>query len=668
MKAKRKLQIGIWVCCLFMVWANGGYAETDGDKTLSPYFHVENGDSSTDRFPLKGTDVKVNISGVLADVVVTQQYTNTGNRPINASYIFPASTRAAVHGMKMVIGENVIVAKIMERQSAQKKFDQAKQEGKSASLLKQQRPNVFSMDVANIMPNDTIDVELRYTELLVPVDGTYEFVYPTVVGPRYSSQPESSAPETDLWIKNPYLKEGTPDPTRFNISVNVSSGIPLKEINCQTHQTDISWENDKMAGVFLSQSDTYGGNRDFILDYRLAGRKIESGLMLYEGEEENFFLLMVEPPERVMPADIPSREYIFVVDVSGSMHGFPLNTSKKLLKNLIGNLKPTDKFNVVLFAGSSQVMAPSSLPATPENIRQAINVIERQRGGGGTELRAALKQGMSLPCDEGFSRTVLIITDGYIGAERNVFEMINNNLNHTNVFAFGIGSSVNRYLIEGMAKAGMGEPFIVTRPEEAEREASKFRNYVASPVLTDIRVKYSGFETYDIEPVSIPDLFAKRPVIVFGKWRGRAEGMIELSGTGGRGEYLKNFDVAETEPMEENSPIRYLWARSRISRLSDFNVDAYDSETKAEVTTLGLTYNLLTDYTSFIAVHEETRNHEGPAKDVKQPLPLPKNVSNLAVGVSCKTVPEPELGILLAFIALMMFIIWGRKKVVHNTN
>ena len=165
------------------------YAETGGNRTLSPYFLIDNGDPAVDRFPLKQTDVKVNISGVIADVSVKQTYANDGMRPISARYIFPASTRAAVHGMKMTIGNQVITAKIKEREVAQKQFDQAKTEGKSASLLKQQRPNVFSIDVANIMPSDTIDIELNYTELLVPTDGTYEFVYPTVVGPRYSNQP-----------------------------------------------------------------------------------------------------------------------------------------------------------------------------------------------------------------------------------------------------------------------------------------------------------------------------------------------------------------------------------------------------------------------------------------------------------------------------------------------
>jgi Ca-activated chloride channel family protein len=287
---------------------------------------------------------------------------------------------------------------------------------------------------------------------------------------------------------------------------------------------------------------------------------------------------MVQPPERFKTADIPPREYILVVDVSGSMNGFPLNTAKILLKNLIGNLRAVDRFNVILFAGGSRLMSPSSLPATRKNIREAIRVIDREQGGGGTELHAALQKALSLPKSEHFSRTTMVVTDGYISAEREVFDLIQDNLNRTNVFSFGIGSSVNRYLIEGMARTGQGEPFIVTKPQEAQREAERFRTYVSAPMLTSISVKYGGFETYDIEPRTIPDLFAERPVIVFGKWRGKAEGTIELAGRSGAGEYMQTIPVAETKPLKMNSALRYLWARTRICRLSDCSLGRRNRE------------------------------------------------------------------------------------------
>ncbi len=659
-----------WIVTIIVLTAMPILADTvEGeDRTLSPYFFIQGEGGNLDHFPLKHTRVTVNVTGVIADVIVNQIYENKGTEPINARYIFPASTRAAVHGMNMIIGDQVISAKIKEKKKAEETFTAAKKAGKSASLLQQQRPNVFSMNVANIMPGDRVDVELKFTELLVPTAGTYEFVYPTVVGPRYAGVPEKTASESDQWIKNPYLQEKQASPTKFHIEVNLSTGIPLKEVVCTTHQTDTTWEGDRMARVMLADTEHAGGNRDFILHYRLAGREIQSGLMLSEGKDENFFLLMVEPPERVMPEHLPPREYIFVVDVSGSMNGFPLNTAKKLLRDLIGNLNATDRFNLILFAGAAKVMAPVSVAATSANVKAAIQTLDRQNGGGGTELASALKKGLALPKSEGFSRTMVVVTDGYISAEKEAFALIRSNLNRTNVFAFGIGSSVNRYLIEGLAKAGLGEPFIVVDPHQAPEKAAQFRQYIAAPVLTGIQVAFEGFEAYAVEPAAIPDLFAQRPILLYGKWRGQPTGTVTLKGTNGSGAYEKTFQVAETEPGKANHALRYLWARKRISLLTDFNFQNGHSESQAEITSLGLTYNLLTPFTSFVAVHEVVRNPEAKSQDVKQPLPLPLHVSNLAVGGAMANVPEPEFYLIVLTLVGLLAVRYGyhysqKKKV-----
>ena len=638
------------------------YCEQAENKTLSPYFFVEEADSAGDKFPLKETNVSVTINGVIADIHVSQKYTNEGAQPINARYVFPGSTRASVHGLKMAIGERVVIAKIKERESAKQEFEQAKQEGKSASLLEQQRPNVFTMNVANIMPKDLVEVDLHYTELLVPTDGTYEFVYPTVVGPRYSNQPEAAASDTDMWVKSPYLKEGNVPPMKFDIAVALMAGIPLQELGCSSHKVDVQWDDQSTAKIALAPSGDFSGNRDFILRYRLVGKTIQSGVMLYRGERENFFLLMVQPPERVNPADIPPREYIFVLDVSGSMYGFPLDTAKVLIKDLIGHLREKDKFNVVLFSGASAAMAPSSIPATGENIGKAINLIEAQRGGGGTELAAALSRTFSIPKDEACSRSVVVITDGYIAAEKEAFDLIQKNLNRSNVFAFGIGSSVNRFLIEGVAKAGLGEPFVVTKPEEAHEAASRFRTYIQSPILTDIQLQYKGFDVYDVEPANVPDLFAQRPLIILGKWRGEWTGEVEVSGNGGEGKYSSTFDVSRTPPEEAHSSLSYLWARSRIARLSDFAAGTAAEENREEIISLGLKYNLLTKYTSFVAVLEEIRNTGPQATNVDQPLPLPLHVSNLAVGGTCSNAPEPDMTLLVPLTLMALAAVLFQRK------
>ncbi|PIE64380.1 MAG: trypsin [Desulfobacterales bacterium] len=662
---KKSLLLLCWLIAVLPASSGLAFEDSAQDRSLSPYFYIENKDSGVENFPLKSTAVQVDITGVIADVTVRQSYANMGGEVIHGKYIFPGSTRAAVHGMTMTIGEKVIHARVKEKEEARKTFAAAKKQGKNAALLEQQRPNVFSMNVANIMPGDTVIVELKYTELLVPTDGIYEFVYPAVVGPRYSSDAEGRDGRVENWVANPYLVEGSEPHTEFTISVNLSTGLKLWEVNCPTHDIIVAYQGESRATAKLKDPAQFGGDRDYVLQYRLAGKQISSGVILEKGEGENFFLLMAQPPDTVTPDILPPREYSFVIDVSGSMHGFPLDTAKKLVKDLLTGLRPTDVFNILFFAGDSRVMSPTPLPAVEENINQALQMLENADGGGGTELVSAMKRAMELPRKEGVSRTLVVVTDGYISAEKETFAQIQDNLDHTNVFAFGVGSSVNRYLIEGIAKSGQGEPFVVLHPGEAEAAVQKFQQYIKAPVLTDIELDIEGLEIYGIEPPKIPDLFARRPIIVFGKWKGNQQGTITITGKNGAGEYRKSFSFQEAAIEESSHALAYLWARSKIARLSDYNPRAMNPDRKDEITRLGLDYNLLTSYTSFVAVAEEIRNPGGEGQNIKQPLVLPQGVSNMAVGYTMNNVPEPELTVMvLLFLAVVVFCLVYQRRLV----
>lgn len=602
------------------------------DKTLSPYFYV-NSDNGTESLPLKESYADVNIAGVIADVKITQVYMNNGDKPIEAIYVFPASTRAAVYSMKMTVGDRLLVAKIKEKEQARQDYEQAKSQGKSATLLEQQRPNVFQMNVANIMPGDTISVELCYTELLIPESGIYEFVYPTVVGPRYSNQPEATASANDKWVSNPYLHEGEDPNFSFDFKATISAGMPIKQISCPTHEMSVNYDGQTSAALKLKESGNSASNRDLIIQYCLADNKIESGLLLYKGDNgENFFLTMIQPPKRPTVDQIPAREYIFIMDISGSMYGFPIETSKTILKNLVKNLRSTDKFNVMFFAGGSSWFAEQSVFATQENLNKAIQMIDNKSGGGGTELLPALRKALSIEKAEGFSRSYVIATDGYVDVERATFELVRNNLGNSNFFAFGIGSSVNRYLIEGIATAGMGESFIVTDPSKAEAMGEKFRQYIQTPVLTDVKVDFGNFDVYDVEPINVPDVLAERPVIIFGKYKGNPSGTIKVTGLSGSSKFNWSVDVESVKPTEKHSALKYLWARQKIRMIDDMAGGTLDEKTKEQVTALGLKYNLLTNYTSFIAIDSLVRNTDGKVTTVKQPLPLPQGVSDYAVG------------------------------------
>ena len=633
--------VSVFAALLLVAWSPAHADDAEARRAESPYFAVNSSEPGTDRLPLKATRVEVRIAGVIADVTVTQTYHNEGQRAIEARYVFPGSTQSAVHAMNVRLGERLLTARIREKQQARVEYEAAKKEGKTSALLEQHRPNVFEMNVANILPGDEVAVELHYTELLTPTDARYGFVFPTVVGPRYNS-PQGAA-VAQKWVATPYLRSGESSNASFDIKVTLDTPLALCEIASPSHAIEVTGDGTAHASVALKAVSTAGNDRDFILHYRLAGDRIETGLMLFRGESENFFLAMVEPPQAVPVRQINPRDYIFVVDISGSMHGYPLETSKVLLANLISGLRPSDTFNVMLFSGSNRMLSPTSVPATRANIERALQTIREMGGSGSTEIVPALKRIAALPKSPDVSRSVIVVTDGYVSVEAEVFQLIRKHLNQQNVFAFGIGSSVNRHLIEGIARAGQGEAFVVTKPAEAAAQAERLRKIIEAPVLTNVTARFQGLDVYDMEPPQLPDVLGGRPVLVFGKWRGEAAGNARMivEGRSAEGPFSAEVNATGREDRT-SSALRHLWARQRIAALSDQEALEGGSAQKSAITDLGLKYSLLTQYTSFIAVDHIVRNpNPALAPTVNQPSPLPQGVSELAVGAEVPSTPEP---------------------------
>ncbi len=642
--------------CLLPGLASGQTTE-GADKSLSPYFVVDQAAPGVDALPLKSTQVDVKVSGVIADVRVTQRYRNEGSTPIEARYVFPASTRAAVTAMTMRIGDRFVQAQIREKQAARREYEGAKREGKSASLLEQHRPNVFQMAIANVMPGDEIAVDLRYAETVLPTDGVYRFVFPTVVGPRYNGAPGRESHQSETWIAQPTLRAGVAPKSAFAMNVEISAPMPVQELRSPTHRLEVAG-GDRSVRATLAPAAEHA-DRDVVLEYRLAGRTIASGVLLHEGPEENFFLAMIEPPARVPSAAIVPRDYVFVLDVSGSMHGFPIETAKTLLRGLVANLRPTDTFNIIPFAGGHSKLAPRSLPATRENVDAAVSFINAQRGGGSTELLAALRAALAMPSDTDRARSFVVITDGYVSIEKEAMDLVRANLGNANVFAFGIGSSVNRHLIEGLGRAGRGESFVVLNAQQAAVETDRFRHYIEAPVLTRIRINFRGFDAYDVDPPQVPDLFAQRPIVLTGKFRGAPNGSIEIEGITAAGAFHHTIDIAAGATRRDAPALATLWARSRVATLGDYQKLVNDTAAAQEITALGLKYGLLTDYTSFIAVDHVVRNPTGQHTSVDQPQALPAGVSELAVGQVPST-PEPEF--LSMTLAAGGLVWWLRRR------
>ncbi|GEQ85049.1 inter-alpha-trypsin inhibitor domain-containing protein [Patiriisocius marinistellae] len=604
-------------------------AQNNNQKTEAPYLEISEANAI---IPLLSSKADVHITGTIAHVKLTQVYHNEGTIPIEAKYVFPMSTQAAIHDMKMKIGDRVVNAKIFEKQKAEKVYNDAVKEGKRAAKLDQSRPNVFQMKVGNIMPSDRIAIDIYYTEMLTPINGEYQFVAPGVVGPRFTGE-NTSGEET---FNQPYTKKGIADTFDFDMNMSINAGVTIQNVASSSHKINVTYPKKDQATVFLSKSNINPANRDFILNYSLRGNAISSGLLLYEHDNVNYFAYMMEPPAQVQEKNITAREYLFIVDVSGSMNGYPLEVSKNLMRNLLCNLHPDDTFNVQLFASSSTVYSSLPVTATENNIEDAIKFLSNGQGGGGTELLSALNVAYKLPrADAGSARSMVVITDGYVTVEKEAFKMIEEHLDEASVFTFGIGSSVNRHLIEGMAKVSNSQSFIATSQEEASDMALKFKEYIASPLLTQVKFETKGFEVYDVEPKSIPDVFSARPVVIYGKYKGEANGKIMLTGYQGRKRVKQTYKVADGNLSKENKALRYLWARKKIERLDDLNTNFY-TDVKPEVIALGLEYNLATKYTSFVAVDELIVNPSGNAKKVNQLLPMPMHVENSAVGAAAK--------------------------------
>lgn len=597
-------------------------AQSDDDelRVESPYFEIF-GDPKVDRLPLKSTVVSADVLGVVADVHVTQVYKNEGEGPIEAVYVFPMSTRAAITGLQMRIGDRFITATIKENQQAKAEYEAAKAQGKTASLLEQQRPNVFRMNVANVLPGETIEVTLRYSELMVPEEGVYEFVYPTAIGPHYVSPGESYASASQA--QGP---SGSADPSvagTFDLAVHLTAGLPIQSIDSPSHVITTTMFGRNEADVQIAQRTGPRQDRDFQLRYTLRGGAIETGLLLGDSGGERFFMLMMQPPKSFEPAMLPPREYIFIVDVSGSMNGFPHDTAKYLMRELLGDLGEDDRFNLLLFASGYAKLAERSLPVTRQSIADAMTKLEEVPGGGGTEILPAMQTALALPREDGMARTVVLITDGLVTASAELFDTVRANLGDANLFVFGPGGSVNRGLLEATARIGYGEPIVVTDATEAPAAADRFHRYIAAPLLTKVRVKYVGFDAYEVEPQPVPDLFAQRPLVIIGKYRGAPQGKIQISGMAGRKPYAAEIDVGAMKPSQRTSGIAALWARRRIQTLGDY--EGVNVSRKDEITALGLKYGLATKYTSFLAVDEIVRTIPGTTETVRQPTPKPRD-------------------------------------------
>src|SRR5712692_1016398 len=599
--------------------------------------------------PLKQTNVKAEISGFLSRVVVTQEFENPFKEKIEAVYTFPLPQNAAVDDMTMVVGERTVRGKILRREEAQAVYEAAKSNGQTASLLDQERPNIFTQSVANILPGEQIKITISYVETLKYEDGSYEFVFPMVVGPRYvpgsatgaqgNSNGNGFAPDTD---RVPDASRITPQPVPegmrvghdISLDVTLDAGVPIDALNSKTHDVTVERPDDRRAMVRLKDQATIP-NKDFVLRYDVAGKKIEDALLTHSSDKGGFFTLILQPPDRVTAADVMPKELVFVLDTSGSMSGFPIEKAKETMKLALDNLYPYDTFNLITFSGDEHILFPEPVPATKDNLAKAQAFLESRTGSGGTEMMKAIKASMDPSDASDHVRIVCFMTDGYVG---NDMEIIGEVQKHPNarVFAFGIGGSVNRFLLDGMAKYGRGEVEYVALNDDGSAAARRFHERVRNPLLTDISVDWNGLPVADVYPKQIPDLFGAKPVILSGRYTGAGKGVIRLKGKMSGVDFVREIPVDFSKAESQNDVLSTLWARTRVDDFmsQDFKGAQQGNmkeDVKQAVTQLGLDYRLMTQFTSFVAVEEMIVTDGGQPRRIDVPVEVPEGVNRAAV-------------------------------------
>ncbi|BAY75764.1 hypothetical protein NIES25_22110 [Nostoc linckia NIES-25] len=588
-------------------------------------------------FPLKHTEVLAKVAGNLSRVEVIQSFENPFTQPLEAVYIFPLPDEAAVDDMEIKIGDRTIKGNIKKREEAQQIYEKAKQEGRTAGLLEQERDNIFTQSLANIKPGEQIDVTIRYTESLKFEAGNYEFVFPMVVGPRYipgttidNSGDTDRVPDASR-ITPPVLPEGMRSRHDINVTVQIDAGLPISQVRSPSHQLKIE-RSGQIVRIQLAGEDTIP-NKDLILRYQVSGQETQSTVLTQADDRGGHFAIYLIPALEYSTDEIVPKDVVFLVDTSGSQSGDPLKKCQEMMRQFINGLNPNDTFTILDFSDRVRELSKKPLPNTAENRTKAIAYINNLQAAGGTEMLSGIRKAINFPTPAGRLRSVVLLTDGYIGNENEILAEVQKHLQPANrLYSFGAGSSVNRFLLNRIAEIGRGISRIIRHDEPTQEVAEKFYKQINNPVLTNIQISWQGdTESPVIYPKIAPDLFSEQPLVLFGRKQDKASGNLQISGIAAGGKhYEKTFHLTFEETG--NIAVAQLWGRACIKDLMNQMV-SYETKAGVEaVTETALTYQLLSQYTAFVAVSDDVRVEPGSEYvSMQMPVEMPEAVSYEAV-------------------------------------
>ncbi|MEP6689510.1 MAG: VIT domain-containing protein [Gemmatimonadaceae bacterium] len=590
-------------------------------------------------FPLKHTEVSADISGYLARTTVEQRYENSFSEPIEAVYTFPLPAMSAVNDFVMQIGTRKIVGIVRPKAEAEQIYREAVARGQTASLMTQERPNIFNQQVANIEPGGTVTIAITYFERLDYAHGEYEWTFPMVVGPRY--MPGGSSPVIFTGSGGaaahpanpspPVLKPGQRSGHDIGLTVTLDAGLPITKFAVPTHRIDAQEMSASRRSIHLASNDSIP-NRDFVLRWSVAGAETQFGVLAHRAKDGGYFTLTMQPPLAPRDEQVTPREVTFLLDISGSMSGFPLDIAKNVVRQTLDRLRPDDMFNLVYFESGNGQLFERAQANTPANVSAAKKWLDNIQGGGGTEMLAGLRRALQAHHDPRYLQMFVFCTDGYIGNDAEVLKAVKEERGSARFFGFGIGSSVNRYLMDGIGEQGGGATHIVLPRDSASVTTGVERLFTAidSPVLVDIAMDWNGLPVENVYPSKLGDLFAGQTINVIGRFTRAAKGTAYVTGRIGarRVRVAVRVDLPESEPL--HAALGPVWARSRIADLSTAMLTADSSSSRRlaqDITALAVEHHLVSQYTSFVAVDESRVVGNGMPVRIVQPVELPEGVS-----------------------------------------
>ena len=584
--------------------------------------------------PLLSTDVTFRVSGLLARARVVQTFHNASADWVEGAYVFPLPENAAVDRLQLRVGERLIEGEVRERGAARRTYEQARANGQRTALMDQERPNIFTTRVANIGPRELVAVEFEYQQTLRYDNGRYSLRFPMVVGPRYipgnlrvsGTEQLGWSPNTDqvpdaARITPPVLRTEAGPVNSVTIRVELDAGVPIAHVASPYHRVDVRHVSESRRQVELADG-AVPANRDFELTWAPQGTHAPQVAWFTEQKEgRHYGLLMVLPPAAAPGARL-AREVVFVLDTSGSMAGASIRQAKDALEMALARLAPGDRFNVIEFNSSAQMLFADAQPVNPRNVRRAIDWVRSLQARGGTEMASALRLALDGSDGAGRVRQVVFLTDGAVGNEDALFRLIRERLGDTRLFTIGIGSAPNSHFMTKAAELGRGTFTYIGRIEEVQGKMAELFAKLESPVMKSLEVHWPEGVRAQAWPARIPDLYAGEPVVIAAALD-RLEGEVRVSGS------RDNRAWEARVPLALNgggAGMGSLWARGKVQSLIDsLREGAREEEVRTQVIELATAHRLVTKYTSFVAVDKTpSRPTDAQLKLAALPTNLPE--------------------------------------------